>query len=127
MILQRTGATARPDEPELAVTGLRTPSSGPISQASQIHLSTTGQPYTLVQGQVQAGGNRPNAGALHGSDVQATVADGAFVAWWPGGSHATAARVTSGSRMQTKQLTFTPVGFSKAPSRTTSTSTRPAS
>jgi len=113
----------RPDVLQMSVMGLSRPSSGPVSQASQMHLTAGGgQPFTLVQGQVQAGVTAATLVLSDGSDVQATVADGSFVAWWPGSAHATAARVTSGSATTTQQLTFTPVPLPKAPSPTTSTS-----
>jgi hypothetical protein len=94
-------------------------SSGPIRQASQVQLTAGGQPYTLVQGQVQAGVSGATLVRSDGSDVQATVADGSFVAWWPGDAHTTAAHVTSGSATTTQQLTFTPVPLPKVPSPTT--------
>ena len=113
----------RPDVLQMSVMGLSRPSSGPVRQASQMHLTAGGgQPFTLVQGQVQAGVTAATLVLSDGSDVQATVADGSFVAWWPGGAHATAARVTSGYATTTQQLTFTPVPLPKAPSPTTSTS-----
>jgi len=113
----------RSDVLQMSVMGLSRPSSGPVRQASQMHLTAGGgQPFTLVQGQVQAGVTAATLVLSDGSDVQATVADGSFVAWWPGSAHATAARVTSGSATTTQQLTFTPVPLPKAPSPTTSTS-----
>ena len=113
----------RSDVLQMSVMGLSRPSSGPVSQASQMHLTAGGgQPFTLVQGQVQAGVTAATLVLSDGSDVQATVADGSFVAWWPGSAHATAAHVTSGSETTTQPLTFTPVPLPKAPSPTTSTS-----
>ena len=113
----------RSDVLQMSVMGLSRPSSGPVRQASQMHLTAGGgQPFTLVQGQVQAGVTAATLVLSDGSDVQATVADGSFVAWWPGSAHATAARVISGSATTTQQLTFTPVPLPKAPSPTTSTS-----
>jgi hypothetical protein len=96
---------------QLSVMGFSRPSSGPISQASQMHLAAGGgQPFTLVQGQVEAGVTGATLVLSDGSDVQATVADGSLVAWWPGSAHATAARVTTGSATTRQQLTFTPLG-----------------
>jgi hypothetical protein len=113
----------RPDVLQMSVMGFSRPSSGPIRQASQMHLTAGGgQPFTFVQGQVRAGVTRAALVLSNGSDVHATVADGLFVAWWPGSAHATAAHVTSGSATTTQQLTFTPVPLPKAPSPTTSTS-----
>jgi hypothetical protein len=113
----------RPDVLQMSVMGLSRPSSGPVSQASQMHLTAGGgQPFTLVQGQVQAGVTAATLVLSDGSDVHATVAGGSLVAWWPGSAHATAAHVTSGSATTTQPLTFTPVPLPKAPSPTTSTS-----
>jgi hypothetical protein len=94
--------------PSVSVLGLGGSSSGPITQASQSHRATTGgRPYTLVQGQVLAGVTSATLVLSSGSNVQATVADGSFVAWWPGSADAASARVASGSRVSTQQLTFT--------------------
>jgi hypothetical protein len=88
-----------------------------------MHLTTKGgQPYTIVQGEVQAGVTAATLVLSDGSDVKATVADGSLVAWWPGSAHTTAAHVTTGSATTTQQLTFTPVAFPEARSLTTSTS-----
>ena len=111
----------RPDVLQMSVMGLSRPSSGPVSQASQMHSLPAGGQYTLVQGQVQAGVTGATLVLSDGSDGQASVADESFVVWWPGSAHATAAHVTSGSATTTQQLTFTPVPLPKAPSPTTST------
>jgi hypothetical protein len=81
---------------------------GPISQASQAHLATGGgQPYTFVQGQLDAGVTAVTLVRSDGSSVQATVSDGSFVAWWPSSADASSAQVASASGMTTQQLTFT--------------------
>jgi hypothetical protein len=100
------GSPATGDQPDVSMMGS---SSGPISQASQVQLTASGQPYTLVQGQVQSGVTGVTVVLSDGRDVRATVADGSLVAWWPGSAHATAAHVTSGSAVTTQQLTFTPL------------------
>jgi hypothetical protein len=87
--------------------------AGPIGSASQAHLTTSGgQPYTFVQGQVIPGVTGVTLVRPDGSNVQATVADGSFVAWWPGSADATSAQVASAAGVTTQQLTFTapPVG-----------------
>jgi hypothetical protein len=101
----------------VSVLGLGSPSSGPISTASQVHTSTSGgQPYTLVQGQVDQGVTRVTLALADGSKVQATVGDGSFIAWWPGSAAVTSAQLTSASGASTQQLTFTPVPEPTAPS-----------
>jgi hypothetical protein len=55
--------------------------SGPITQAAQSQLTTSGgQPYTFVQGQVAAHMTGVTLALSNGANVQATVADGSFVA-----------------------------------------------
>jgi hypothetical protein len=99
----------RSDVFQMSVMGFSRPSSGPIRQASQMHLTAGGgQPYTLLQGRTQGGVTAATLVLSDGSDVQATVAAASLVAWWPG-PHATTAHVTSGSTTTTQQLTFTPV------------------
>jgi hypothetical protein len=48
-----------------------------------------------VQGQVAAGVTGLSVTLSDGSIVQATVADGSFVAWWPGSATATSGELTS--------------------------------
>ena len=103
--------------PAVSIMGLGGSSSGPIDQASQSQLTTSGgQPYTFVQGQVGVDVTGVTLSLSDGSNVQATVADGSFVAWWPGRADTTSAHVTSSSGVRTQPLTFTPVAPSnKAP------------
>jgi hypothetical protein len=107
----RSGGTAgRPSgRPDTLMLELAGSSSGPISQASEQQLTVSGQPYTFLQGQVQAGVTGATVVLSDGTDVQATVADGSLVAWWPGSAGATAAHATSGSAVTSQQLTFTPL------------------
>src|SRR5271165_705253 len=59
--------------------------AGPIGSATQSHLAMSGQqPYTFVQGQVAAGVTGVTLVLSDRSNVQATMAGGSFVAWWPG-------------------------------------------
>jgi hypothetical protein len=99
------GESATAGRPDVSMMGS---SSGPIRQASQVQLTASGQRYTLVQGQVQAGVTGATLALSDGNDVRATVADGSLVAWWPGRAHAIVAHLTSGSGVTTQQLTFTP-------------------
>ena len=80
---------------------------GPIRPATQSHLETSGgQPYTFVQGQVVPGVTGVTLVRSDGSNVQATVAGGSFVAWWPGSAGATSAQITSSAGAVTQPLTF---------------------
>jgi hypothetical protein len=91
-----------------SVMGLGGNGSGPIGTATQSHLLTSGgQPYTFVQGQVVTGVTDVTLARSDGSDVQATVADGSFAAWWPGSADATSAQVAGATGVTTQQLTFT--------------------
>jgi hypothetical protein len=81
--------------------------AGPITPATQSHLETSGgQPYTFVQGQVVSGVTGVTLVRSDGSHVQATVAGGSFVAWWPGSADATSAQIASSAGVVTQQLTF---------------------
>lgn len=104
------GSATRGQAPAVSILGLGGSSSGPITQAAQSQLTTSGgQPYTLVQGQVAANATGVTLALSNGPNVQATVANGSFVAWWPGRATATSARVKSASGVTTQQLAFTPV------------------
>ena len=90
--------------------GLGGPGSGPISHATESQLTTNGgQPYTFLQGQVAAGVTGVTLVLSDGSNVQATVADGSLVAWWPGTATATSAQLASASGTTTQQLVVSPV------------------
>ena len=110
-----SGTAALPSS--VSVLGPGASTTGPISRASQSHLTTSGgQPYTFVQGQLGADATEVNLLLSDATNIQATVADGSFVAWWPGSTDATSAQVTSASGMATQQLTFTPLsGLNGAP------------
>ena len=99
----------------VSVMGLGGSGSGPISTASLSHLTTSGgQPYTFLQGQGVAGVTGVAVVLSDGTNVQASVGDGSFVAWWPGSANATSARVASAAGVITQQLTFTAVSVLKA-------------
>jgi len=62
------------------------------------------QPYTFVQGQVAAGVTGVTLVLSDRSNVQATMAGGSFVAWWPGSAGATSAQIASSAGVATQQL-----------------------
>jgi hypothetical protein len=79
--------------------------SSSLPQVIQSHLTTPSNgPYTLIDGPTQAGLTGVTLVLNDGQDVVASVADGWFVAWWPGNSDATAARVTTASGTTTQPL-----------------------
>jgi hypothetical protein len=106
----RVGSAAGTGQSSVSVFGLGAAGSGPITQASQAHLTTAGgQPYTFVQGQIDDDVSAVTLVLADGSDVQATVADGSFVAWWPGTTDTASAQVTTASGTSTQQLSFAAV------------------
>ena len=59
--------------------------SGSIKQMSVDHLASTSQgAYTVVTGQVEAGVTGVTLVRSDGEQVQTSVSNGLFVAWWPG-------------------------------------------
>jgi hypothetical protein len=97
-------------------------SSGDLNQVVETHLTTTGDgPYTLIDGRVANGVTGVTLVRDDGQDVVATVADGWFVAWWPGASSAaTSAQVTNASG--TTAEPFVALNKLAAPGSCTSTS-----
>jgi hypothetical protein len=77
-------------------------SSAPVNvSAGQILLSSThrsdrgGQPFSFAEGRTGAGVTAVTLALDDGSKVQATVANGWFVAWWPNDHQVKAADVTT--------------------------------
>jgi hypothetical protein len=104
--------------PTVSVLAPNGANSGPISVAEQEQTAVDGQPYTLLQGQIQTGITGATLVLSDRSRVQATLADGAFVAWWPSHASATTAELTSGTGATTQQLTFTPASPPHTPAPT---------
>jgi hypothetical protein len=104
------GSATASSPASVSVLGLGSSTTGPISRATQSHLTTnTGQPYTFVQGQVSTDVTSVKLLLSDGTNVEATVAEGSFVAWWPGNTDATSAQIATPSGVTTQQLTFTPL------------------
>lgn len=118
-VMSNGSATA--GQPTISVLGLGNPNPGPISQATQEQATVNGQPYTFLQGQAQLGTTALTFTLSDNSQVQATLAAGTLVAWWPGNAHPTAARATSSTGPTTQQLTFTPLTPPNAPPAQTNT------
>jgi hypothetical protein len=74
-------------------------SSGDLTQVLQNHLTTSSNgPYTFIDGRVANGVTGVTLVLDGGQNVVATVADGWFVAWWPGNeTNADSAQVTKAS------------------------------
>jgi hypothetical protein len=80
-------------------------SSGDLTQVLQNHLTTSADgPYTFIDGQVANGATAVTLVLTDGQDITATVADGWFVAWWPGSTDATSAQVTKTSGTTSEPL-----------------------
>ena len=84
-------------------------SSGDLNQILQNHLTTTSDgPYTFIDGRVANGVTGVTLALDDGQSIVPTVADGWFVAWWPGDTaDATSAQVTNASG--TKSEPFVPL------------------
>jgi len=97
-------------------TSISSTSSGSLQQVIQSHLSTPSDgPYTLVDGRTQSGVTNVTLVRDDGQDVVATVADGWFVAWWPGSASAGSAEVTTASGTTTEALVPGPQPAPPAP------------
>ena len=69
------------------------------------HLSIPSEgPYTLVEGKVASGVSAVALVRSDGEDVQASLAGGLFVAWWPGSLDATNAQLTTASGTTTQPI-----------------------
>jgi hypothetical protein len=82
-----------------SIVRLETTSSGDLNQVLQNHLTTTSDgPYTFIDGRVANGVTGVSLTLDDGQNIVATVAEGWFVAWWPGNTaDATSAQVTKAS------------------------------
>ena len=86
-------------------TSVSSTATGDLNQVLQNHLTTSNDgPYTLVDGRTKSGVSAVGL-VEDGQDVVATVADGWFVAWWPGSDSATTAQVTTATGTTTEALT----------------------
>jgi hypothetical protein len=90
-------------------------SAAPVNVAAgQIHpggggmRDSAGNALTLVDGRTGAGVTAVTIELRDGSSVQATVAGGWYLAWWPGSVAATNAQVTSSSGTSTVAFPSTP-------------------
>jgi hypothetical protein len=86
--------------------------TGGLVHISVAHLASAGQgPYTLVEGEVAADVSAVTVVRSDGVDVQASLAGGLFVAWWPGAQDATAADLTTpaGTTAQALSTVLAPI------------------
>lgn len=100
----------------LTRAGVSNTSSGSLSHVLQNHLTTSSDgPYTLVDGRTQPGVTAVTLVLDDGQDVVTSVADGWFVAWWPGSSNATSAQVTTASGTASEPLVQEPMPMPMPP------------
>jgi hypothetical protein len=100
-----SSAAGQAGQPSRSSVDIRGTNSGDLQDVTQTHLSTTADgPYTLVDGRTASGVTGVTLVQAGGQDVVATVADGWFVAWWPGTADADTAQVTTASGTQSEQL-----------------------
>ena len=78
--------------------------AGGIERVSQDHLSSAAGAYSVIEGSVASDVSTVSLEVADGSDVQATVSGGWFLAWWPRSDPATAARVTMPNGVTTQPL-----------------------
>ena len=71
---------------------------------------SAGQALTLVEGRIGAGVTSVTIDRSDGSSVQATVAGGWYLAWWPGTTQATSAAVTSSTGTVSEHFPSQPQG-----------------
>jgi len=102
--------------------------SGDIERYSVQHLDTSSQgPYTVIDGELASDVSSLTLVRSDGVDVQASVNDGWFLAWWPGSADATSAEITTSSGTTSQPLVLAPAAPS-APAATgaAATTTVPA-
>jgi hypothetical protein len=99
-----------PLSPTTSGSGISTTSSGSLQQVVQSHLTTASDgAYTLIDGRTELGVTAVTLVLDNGQDVVATVADGWFVAWWPGSGNVTSAQATTAAGTTTQPLLPAPL------------------
>ena len=109
-VQSRNGASAGASPTTQSGASISSTRSGSLQQVVQSHLSTASDgPYTLVDGRTQPGVTGVTLVLDDGQQVVATVADGWFIAWWPGSNRAPSAQVTTSSGTTTEALVVGPL------------------
>lgn len=78
--------------------------AGKIAGAFEVHTAHGADAYSFVEGHAGDGVTAATLVLSDGSQVQATIQNGWWVAWWPGSTHVTSAQVTTASGTSTQQL-----------------------
>jgi hypothetical protein len=84
--------------------------AGQVQLAGSGMQDSSGHALTLVEGRVGTGVTSVTIDRSDGSSIQATVAGGWYLAWWPGTTPATTAAVTSATGTTTESFPSTPRG-----------------
>ncbi|HEY1650353.1 MAG TPA: hypothetical protein VGG09_00590 [Acidimicrobiales bacterium] len=88
-----------------SLVSLEDTTSGDLSQVLQNNLMTSADgPYTFIDGRVANGVTGVTLVLKDGQSIVASVADGWFVAWWPGSTNANPAQVTKTSGTTSEPL-----------------------
>lgn len=88
--------------------------AGSSTPAGTIKLNGVGQSdsdgnaLTMVDGPIGAGVTGVNITRSDGSEIQATVQNGWYLAWWPGSERAVTAHVTTGAGISTQSFPSAP-------------------
>jgi hypothetical protein len=103
-VLKVSGSGSGSPSQGLSTVSVGGTTSGDLRNVVQSHLSTTDGPYTLVDGRVASGVTGVTLVLHNGQDVEATVADGWLLAWWPSDAAATSSQVTNASGTTSETL-----------------------
>ena len=88
--------------------------AGEIQLSGSGMKNSSGQALTLVDGRIGEGVTSVTIDRNDGSSIQATVAGGWYLAWWPGTVRATTADVTTSTGTATEHFPSTPQGLASA-------------
>ncbi len=106
-VRRQSGSTGAPTS--VPRVSIESTSSGALQSVVQSDLATASDgPYTLVDGRTQSGVTGVTLALDDGQDVVATVADGWFIAWWPGRASATSAQIATSSGTTSEPLVSAP-------------------
>lgn len=106
--VSRTGSAGGASSTSIMVGGTEL---GDILHMSVAHLNSTNDgSYTLVEGQLQADVTGVTLVRSDGSDVQASIGGGWFVAWWPGNEDLASGAITTPSGVTNEPLNLRPIG-----------------
>lgn len=86
------------------------PPAGKIVGSFEAHTQHAGDAYSFAEGHAGDGVTAATLILSDGSQVQTTIQNGWFVAWWPGSAAVTSASVTTASGTSTQDFKSQPAG-----------------